>query len=148
MCFKCMGRTSRYLRQPNPCALFYHKTHIHPYFCLFTLYFVQVLWIILVAAAIFAIISAHDNRQTKTRRIFLQSISSPALVDGCMVCPWADVFYNVGILLTADVERGVVGFTHGEEVGCGVARHELEDVCDEGGGAQTKCMDAFGRRRI
>lgn len=68
MCFKCMGRTSRYLHQPNPCALFYQKnTHPPLFLFVYFIFFVQVLWIILVAAAIFAIISAHCNRQTQNK---------------------------------------------------------------------------------
>lgn len=69
-------------------------------------------------------------------------IFSPALVDGGRVGSRADVLHDVGVALTADVQGGVVGLTHGEEVWGRVARHQLEDVGDEGRGAQAKRMDA------
>lgn len=69
-------------------------------------------------------------------------ILSPALVDGCRVGPRADVLHDIGVALAADIQRGVVGLTHGEEVGGGVTRHQLQDVGDEGRGAQAECMDA------
>lgn len=72
----------------------------------------------------------------------------PALVDGCQVGPWADILQDVGVLLTADVERGVVGFTHSEEVRCWVAHHQLKDVSDKGSGTKTERMNTWGHRKM
>ena len=70
-------------------------------------------------------------------------LSLPALGDGSGVSPWADILHDVGVLFTTDVERGVVGFTHSEEIGRWVACHQLEDVGDESRGTETESMNTW-----
>jgi len=74
------------------------------------------------------------------------SSSSPALRDGGGVRPRADVLHDVGVLLAADVQRRVVGLTHGEEERRGRARHQLQHVGHERRGTQAEGVHAWGHR--
>ena len=62
----------------------------------------------------------------------------PSLVDDGEVGSGADVVQDVGVVVAGEVQRGVVGLTHGQEVGSVVACGQLDDVSDESCGTQAK----------
>ena len=78
---------------------------------------------------------------------FLLHSVSPALQDGGHVGAGADVGHDEGVLLTGHAERRVVGLTHGQEVGCRVARHQLQHVCDQRRGTQAERQHPWGEEQ-
>ena len=68
--------------------------------------------------------------------------SPPALKDGGKVGSGADIGHDVGVLLTGDIKRCVVGLAHSQEVGCRVAGHQLQHISDECRGTEAKCKDS------
>lgn len=70
----------------------------------------------------------------------------PAAVDDGEVRARADVLYDVGVFFAGDVQGGVVGLAHRQEVGRLVPRGQLDDVCDEGRGTQAEHVDTCARK--
>ena len=64
----------------------------------------------------------------------------PAAVDHREVGSRADVFHDVGVFFAGHVQRGVVGLAHRQEVRRLVPSAQLDDVRDEGRGAEPKHM--------
>lgn len=69
----------------------------------------------------------------------------PAAVDDSEVRAGADVFHDVGVFFAGDVQGGVVGLAHRQEVGRLVPRGQLDDVRDEGRGAQAEHVNTCTR---
>lgn len=83
--------------------------------------------------------SVRKKRQTAVHRSKLKGHSvPPSLVDDGEVGSGADVVQDVGVLVAGEVQGGVVGLTHGQEVGGMVACGQLDDVSDESCGTQAE----------